>query len=89
MVHVILTHEVKDFAEWRKVYDRGEPLRTKHGIKMTNVYRSVDNPNQVTLVGECAGVDVVHSFMSNPELKAGMEEAGVISAPEMKVLNQA
>ncbi|HKJ41519.1 MAG TPA: hypothetical protein VKA27_05460 [Sunxiuqinia sp.] len=89
MVHVILTHEVKDFATWKKVYEAGEPLRAKSGIKMTGVYTSVDNPKQVTLTGECASVDVMNSFMSQPELKADMEKAGVISAPEMKVLNKA
>ena len=88
MIHVILTHEVRDFAEWKKVYEAGEPLRAKSGIKMTGVYTSVENPNQVTLTGECASIEVMNNFMSNPELKADMEKAGVISAPELKVLKK-
>jgi hypothetical protein len=88
MVHVILTHEVKDFSVWKKAYDEGEPLRTTFGIKMTGVYTSVDYPTQVTLVGECASADVVYSFMSQPELKAAMQEAGVISEPDMKVVKK-
>lgn len=89
MIHVILTHEVKDFAAWKKVYEEGEPLRAKSGMKMTGVYTSVENPNQVTLTGECASIEVMNSFMSQPELKADMEKAGVISAPEVKFLKKA
>ena len=88
MVHVILTHEVKDFFAWKKVYEEREPLRTKSGIKMTGVYTSVDNPNQVTLTGECASAELVYRFMSQPELKAAMQAAGVVSAPDMKVLTK-
>ena len=88
MVHVVLTHEVKDFSAWKKAYDEGEPLRTEFGIKMTGVYRSIDHPNQVTLIGECESAEVVYRFMSQPELKAAMEKAGVTSAPDMKVLNK-
>ena len=89
MIHVILTHEVKDFAAWKKVYEEGELLRAKSGIKMTGVYTSVENPNQVTLTGECASIEVMNSFMNDPELKADMGKAGVISAPELKVLKKA
>ncbi len=55
---------------------------------MTGVYTSVDNPNQVTLTGECASAELVYRFMSQPELKAAMQAAGVVSAPDMKVLNK-
>jgi hypothetical protein len=56
---------------------------------MTGVFTAIDNPNRVTLTGECASLDILQSFMGQPELKAEMEKAGVISEPEMKVLKKA
>lgn len=88
MITVILTQEVKDFPDWKKVYDAGESLRTKSGIHVTGVFTSVDNPKQVTLIGECDSIEELNNFMENPELKADMEKAGVVSAPEMKILKE-
>ena len=88
MVNVILTHEVKDFSIWKKGFDEGEPLRKKAGVKVNGVYTSFDNANFITLNLEFPGVKTVNEFMSNPELKASMEQAGVVSVPEVKILKK-
>ncbi|HSN08763.1 MAG TPA: hypothetical protein VLS85_06980 [Hanamia sp.] len=86
MLTVILSHEVKDFETWKKVYDAGEPLRTASGIRMDGVYTSVDNPNKVTLIGVIDSLEAFQGFLQNPQLAADMEAAGVISKPEAKIL---
>ncbi len=88
MLTVILSHEVKDYESWKKVYEAGEPLRTASGIKMDAVYTSVDNPNKVTMIGEIASAEALQAFMQNPQLAADMEAAGVISKPEFTVLQK-
>lgn len=88
MVKVILTHEVKNVAEWKKGFDAGESLRAKAGVKTLGVYTSVQNPNHVTISTEFPSVEAVNGFMANPQLKADMEKAGVVGAPEVKILNK-
>lgn len=88
MIKVILSHEVKDLAEWKKGFDAGEPMRVEAGVKTLGVYTSVSNPNHVTISTEFPSIEAVNGFMANPELKAGMEKAGVIGAPEVKILNK-
>ncbi len=88
MVKVILTHEVKNVAEWKKGFDAGEAMRAEAGVKTLGVYTSVHNPNHVTITTEFPSLEAVNGFMSNPELKAGMEKAGVVGAPEVKILNK-
>jgi len=88
MVTVIITHEMKNFSEWKAGYDEDEARRQQAGLKMSGLYRAVDNPNVVTVIGEAASVEALNEFMSSPELKAVMEALGVISAPEVKVLNK-
>jgi hypothetical protein len=89
MTTVIITHEVKNYSNWRKVYDADEVNRTKAGVNLTGVYRSVNNPNLITMVGEVPSVEVFTSFMSNPKLKEAMEQGGVIGLPDAKILNKA
>lgn len=88
MVDVILTHEVKDFAAWKKVYDADAPNRDNAHMKVHGVYTAMDNGNKVTIVGEFPNAEALNVFMDNPSLKAAMEKGGVMGMPDVKVLNK-
>jgi len=88
MVTVIVSHECKNYSNWRKVFDADEVNRSKAGFKSMVVYHSVDNANKITIIGEAPSVEAIKSFMSNPELKAAMERGGVIGIPDVKILNK-
>lgn len=88
MVNVILTHEVKEFASWKKAFDEGEPLRTQAGVKISAVYTAVDNPNQVTVITEFPSAEAVKGFVSSPALKADMAKGGVVGTPNIMVLTK-
>lgn len=88
MITVIISHEVKNYSDWRKVYDEDENNRSEAGIKLTDVFESVDNPNMITMIGEARSVEAVYKFMENPDLKVAMEQGGVISKPEIKLIRK-
>jgi hypothetical protein len=83
-----VTHEVKNYAEWKKGFDADKPNRDKAGIKTMGIYASVDNANLVTIITEAPSAEVAKGFATNPDLKAAMEKIGVISAPDVKVLTK-
>jgi len=87
-VTIMISHEVKDFATWKKGFDADEPNRAKAGFKFVSLYRSVEKPNVITGILEAPSAEAVQKFLSNPELKAAMEKSGVISAPEIKLLTK-
>ena len=88
MIPVIITHEVKDFKEWKVGYDGHESARAAAGFKVDSLYQSVSNTNEVTIIGTFPGIDAVNGFVNSPGLKETMEKFGVISQPEIKVLNK-
>ena len=88
MVTVILTHQVQDYANWKNGFDAGELLRSQNGITVSGVYTSVDDPNKVTIVTEFPAVEAVHGFLNNPQLKEDMQKAGIVGAPEIKILKK-
>jgi quinol monooxygenase YgiN len=85
-VTVIVTHEVKDYAAWRKGYDADESNRKQAGFKVSGVYVDVKNPNRVSIIGEFPNAATAESFFKNPKLKEVMDKAGVIGKPEFKEL---
>jgi quinol monooxygenase YgiN len=85
-VTVIVTHEVKEYASWRKVYDADEVNRKMAGFKVWGVYRDAKSPNWVTIIGTFPNAGAVDAFISNPKLKEAMEKGGVLGKPDVKVL---
>jgi len=88
MITLILTHEVKNFSDWKPFFDSDEPTRTGAGFKLSGLYQGLDNPNKVTIIFEVPGIEVVNGFLSNPNLKETMEKAGVISEPSILLLHK-
>jgi hypothetical protein len=85
-VTVIVTHEVKDYAAWRKGFDADDANRKKAGFSVSSVYVDVRNPKLVSVVGGFSSAEAAEAFMKNPKLKEVMEKAGVVGKPEMKML---
>lgn len=88
MITTILTHDVSDFVEWKKVFDADSSLRQQAGVKIIGLYTATDNPGSVTIISEFPNQQVFQEFMHNEEMKDKMKKAGVISEPEIRVLNK-
>lgn len=83
---MIVSHEVSDFAAWKKVYDSVAGLRTKHGIIGAAVNQDLDNPNQVIVYHQAKTQQELEAFVASDELKAAMHAGGVKSAPQIRYM---
>lgn len=88
MVTAIIQHEVRDFAEWKKVFDADLPNVQKAGAKLLGIYSSVKNPNDVTMIFEAPNAELYDVLMSDPQRQADIKRAGVIGAPVATFLNK-
>jgi quinol monooxygenase YgiN len=89
MASILVQHRVKNFAEWKKVFDSAVDLRTRNGELSSQVYRSESDPNQVTAIFKWDSMANAHKYAQSPELKAAMEKAGVEGQPSISFLNEA
>jgi len=89
MTTIIVQHKVKDFAEWKKVFDSNAGLRTSHGELSAQIFRDASEPNSLTVINKWNSLENAHKFTQAPELKAAMEKAGVVGAPNIYFLNEA
>ena len=83
---VIVRHEVKDFNEWKRVFDAVKPMREAGGETSATLYR---DGNTVHAVVEYATRDQAQSYFASPELKEKMGEAGVIGVPQISFVDPA
>ena len=82
MVYINLRVNVADYDTWRAGFDANESRRKSAGSMGVNqLYRDVDNPNNITLVLECDTADKAQAFLNDPNTKASMDAAGVTGRP--------
>lgn len=80
---IIVSHEVKDFDGWKKIFDAGKQTRDKAGLKSRYILRDVDKPNMVTVVLESANAENARKFAAG--LKDRIKKSDVIGEADIKV----
>jgi hypothetical protein len=81
MVRLFVRHNVNDYAAWRKAYDDFDEERQSMGVGDHAVFRTVGEPNDVTLWHDFASVESAEAFMASERLREVMEGAGVAGEP--------
>ena len=82
---VRVTHRVKDFDAWLKVYDNeGPAARASQGLIDVAMGRGADDPNIVTLVFDIKDLAKAKATLASEEKKKLMASAGVEGAPKIE-----
>lgn len=85
-VIMIVTLEVKNFTEWKKMFDAGTLVRDKAGIKVLNAYSLVDNENHVVVIEEAENAKAAQDFLSILKSK---QKDGDMSKLDVKIYDKA
>ena len=81
---VVITHKVKDFDAWVKVYDgEGTAKRVSQGMVDVALARGIDDPNLVHIVFDITDMAKAKAAIFSDEKKKLMMSAGVEGKPEI------
>lgn len=81
---VMISHKVKDFEAWKKVYDaEGPAKRLENGLIDRGLARGVDDPNMVYIVFAISDMAKAKARINSEELKKLMTDAGVAGPPQI------
>jgi hypothetical protein len=82
---VLITHKVKDFDAWLKVFDaEGTAARASFGMVDVVLARSIDDPSIVHLVFDIKDMAKAKARINSPELKKTMMDGGVEGMPKIE-----
>ena len=84
---LIIRHEVRDYAAWKRAFDGQANARSNAGVIGHAVSRSVRNPNVVVVYLQAEALEALRAFAAAPDLKAVMQAAGVVGAPELSFVH--
>ena len=88
MASMLVQHQVKDFSEWKNVYDSVADLRSSSGELADQIFRDASDPNKLTVIFQWDSLANAQKYAQSPELKAAMEKAGVEGPPHIHFLNE-
>ena len=79
---LMISHHVKDFDAWLKVFDsEGKESRATSGLIDRGSARGVDDPNTVYVLFAVTDLAKAKARSASPELKKLMTDAGVDGPP--------
>jgi quinol monooxygenase YgiN len=82
-MNIIIQHKVRDFDQWKPVFDQHADVRKRYGSTGHELYRSLDDPNETTMIGHFPSREKAEAFAADPSLKEAMERGGVIGEPRV------
>ncbi len=78
---VLISHKVKDWDAWKKVFDADKTNRMAAGLTDRALGYSVGDNHSVTIALVISDMKKAEDFSKSPELKKKMEEGGVEGPP--------
>ncbi len=86
MTTLAVRHTVADFDTWKNGFDGHEVSRKQHGCTAHRVLR---DGNDVLVLMDFPARGNAEAFAGDPALKAAMQHAGVVGAPDITLRDDA
>ena len=87
MQHVLIIHEVADYAAWKLVFDGAAGIRKAAGERSYQVLRYENEPRKIVHFSVWTSIAEAKAFFESPRLVEIRKQAGV-HAPEFIYLDQ-
>ena len=87
MQHVLILHEVQDYAAWKKVFDTAAGIRFEAGERSYQVLRYDSDANKIVHFSVWTSLAEARAFFESPKMVQIRIDAGV-KAPEFIYLEQ-
>ena len=87
MSHVLIIHEVADYAAWKIIFDRAAGIRKEAGERSYQVLRYENDPNKIVHFSVWTSTAAARLFFESPRLVEIRKEAGV-KAPDFIYLEE-
>ena len=83
MATLFVRHTVKDYGNWKRVYDGFASVRKANGVTGASVYRDANDANTLIVTHQFKDLNSAKAFANSEDLKSTMANAGVSGHPEM------
>jgi hypothetical protein len=84
---MIIRHKVRDYGQWRPIFDGHAEMQKAAGLTNPRIYHSADSDkSEIVVVFDTKDTKRVKDFAASADLKEAMTEAGVVDMPTIYFL---
>ena len=84
---MIIRHKVRDYGQWRPIFDAHAEMQKAAGLSNPRVYHSADsNKSEIVVVFDTKETKAAKDFAVSTDLKEAMTKAGVVDTPTIYFL---
>ena len=84
---MIIRHKVRDYGQWRPVFDGHAEMQRAAGLSNPRVYHSADsNKSEIVVVFDTEETKKAKDFAASADLKEVMAKSGVLDPPTIYFL---
>jgi hypothetical protein len=84
---MIIRHKVRDYGQWRPIFDEHVEMQRAAGLFNPRVYHSADsNKSEIVVVFDTEDTKKAKDFAASADLKEAMIKAGVLDTPTIYFL---
>jgi hypothetical protein len=80
---------VADYDAWKPVFDDHGSARREAGLTDSALLRDDDDPNMITILMSTDDTVRAREFLASDSIREAMQNAGVVSQPEIVIANDA
>ncbi len=78
MTFLLCRNRVLDYQRWKARFTSHADAHRHAGLTFLNIWRTVDDPDNVFFMFEVASIDRARKFIDDPESARAGESAGVV-----------
>jgi len=84
---MIIRHKVRDYGQWRPIFDAHVEMQRAAGLTNPRVYHSADsNKSEIVVVFDTEDTKKAKDFAASADLKETMTKAGFLDPPTIYFL---
>jgi hypothetical protein len=84
---MIIRHRVRDYGQWRPIFDGHAEMQKAAGLTNPRIYHSADsNKSEIVVVFDTKDTKRAKEFAASADLKEAMTKAGVVDMPTIYFL---
>lgn len=72
---MLVRNRVENYTRWKKVFDAQDPAARQAGLRLTDLWRDIEDPNNVFFMLHVGDLEKARAFLADP----GSAEIGKIS----------
>lgn len=88
MPYLLIDHTVENYEEWKPYFDDHGTTRAESGCKGGRLFHKEGEPNEIVVMFEWDSLENAHEFAASDDLRETMDEAGVVSEPDLHFLEK-